>query len=362
MPSLPMQVQLDRSWFYKNPEAYLALPEFRKFEELAGVSAEDFMADDHALLKDTQEKCEAQSVILNEIRRQHFGFAYPCIFYTHSFQCLEPVPNHNIELDRLILGLDMCDSMRRRHIALSYGVIPYCLHKVHKTMGRPLKIKNLGSGVGLDVIHAVMAENGRVGKVLNYGTNTAAVALGRKIVHYLEQKTAFLRPGIIGYIEKSMTKSDESADVIVMIGVFCGLQDFAAQFLSENAYRQLNKGGALIVSSSNANIEKTDPLASFLIQHIGTKTQSAKSWSLNFRTQEAMEKLLRDAGFKDIEIYSDTEYPGKSALPGEILYGVDSLPAKALGYAQLEKPLNLPSKEVLERGIAYNWIAVATKK
>lgn len=361
MSSLPMQVELDRSWFYENPEAYLALPEFKQFAQIAGVAPEGFISDDPEVLRVTQDKCENRSVIINEVRRQHFGYAFPYIIYTHTFHDFEQVPHHNLEIDKLIMGLDMCDSLRRRHIALSFGVIPYCLQKVHQSLERPLVIKNLGSGVGLDVIHAAKSENGRVAKVLNYDTNTEAVRLGRQIVHYLESKTACLRPGIIEYIEKSMTKSDEIADVIVMVGVICGLQDFAAQFLLENACRQLNKGGALIVSSSNDNMEKADPLASFLIQHVGSKRESAKSWSLNFRTKEGMEKLLREAGFNDIEIYSDTDFPGKNRLPDEILFGVDSLPAKALGYAHPEKPLNLPPKDVLDRGMAYNWIAVATK-
>jgi hypothetical protein len=362
MSDKQMQVELDRSWFYDNPEAYLSLPEFKRFEEISGLSLEDITSDDRETLQEIQKEWEGISVIFNEIRRQHFGFAFPYIIYTHTFHGFEAVSNHNIEVDKLLMGLDMCDSLRRRHIALSYGVIPYCLEKVHRSTGRALMLKNMGSGVGLDVINATKGQNGRVGKVLNYDTNTGAIQLGRQIVAYLENQTDELRPGVIEFVEKSMTKSDEPADVIIMVGVICGLQDFAAQYLLTQAYNQLNEGGSLIVSSSNHHMEKTDALASFLIQHLGTKEDASRGWSLNFRTKEKMEQILRDAGFDEIEIYSDTEYPGKAALPDEILYGVDSLPAKALGYPHSEMPLNLPPREILERGIAYNWIAVATKK
>ena len=362
MSEAQMQVPLDRSWFYDNPEAYLSLPEFRRFEEISGLSLKDIMSDNREILQVTQQKWEDQSVISNEIRKQHFGFAFPYIVYTHTFHDFAATPNHNIELDKFLMGLDMCDSLRRRHIALSYGVIPYCLEKVHKATGRALMVKNLGSGVGLDVINATKGQNGRVVKVLNYDTNINSIELGRQIVAYLENQTGELRPGVIEYVEKSMTRSDEPADVIIMIGVICGLQDFAAQYLLTQSYNQLNKGGALIVSSSNHHMEKTDALASFLIQHMGAKEDSSNSWSLNFRTKEKMEKILREAGFDQIEIYSDTDYPGKAAIPDEILYGVDALPAKALGYPHQEKPLNLPPREILDRGIAYNWIAVATKK
>lgn len=361
MSSSQMQVQLDRSWFYSNSDKYLASEEFKSFEDATGLSLKDFTSVDPSVLHQMQKKCEEQSVILNEIRKQHFGFAFPYIVYTHTLGNFEPVPNHHVEVDKLIMGLDMCDSLRRRHIALSYGVIPYCLEKVNEATGRVLAVKNLGSGVGLDVIHAVCNQDGRVRKVLNYDTSIEAINLGRSIIRYLETKTAQLRPGVIEYIQKSMTRSDEPADVIIMVGVICGLQDVAARYLLEMAHAQLNPGGSLVISSSNHHMKNTDPLASFLIQHIGARQNASGGWSLNFRTEEQMERLVRDAGFSCIEMYSDTQYPGKEALPDAILYGVDALPARAIGLPHPEIPLNLPSREILDRGIAYNWIAVATK-
>ena len=41
-------------------------------------------------------------------------------------------------------------------------------------------------------------------------------------------------------------------------------------------YSMLNEGGKLIVSSSNEEMRKTDPLGSFLIQHIGTREDPKK--------------------------------------------------------------------------------------
>lgn len=361
MSKSDINVPLDRSWFYNEKDKYLALPEFKRFEEISGIKLQDITSTDPETVKAAQKKWGEQSVISNEIRKLHFGFAFPYFIYTHAFHDIEPVPRHKIELDKLIMGLDMCDSLRRRHIALSHGIIPYCLDKVHERTGKPLTVKNLGSGVGLDVIHAVKNANSSVGKVLNYDTNRDAVRIGRTIVDYMEIHERAISPGVIQYIDKSMTHSDEGADLIIMVGVICGLQDFAAQFLLTRAHDQLNDGGALIVSSSNQHMEKTDPFASFLIQHLGSKDGYDQGWSLNFRTEEKMERLLRETGFHHIEIFSDTEFPDKKELPEEILFGVDTLPAKARGYFHSGKPLNLPPKEILDRGIAYNWIAVATK-
>jgi len=196
--------------------------------------------------------------------------------------------------------------------------------------------------------------------VLNYDTNKDAIKIGIGIVDYLEKKGE-LRGGLIQYFDKSLTTSEESADMVIMIGIICGLQDFAAEFLLTQAYNHLKPGGKLVVSSSNDNMESTDPLVSFLIQHLGAKDDPFKGWGLNFRKKEVMEKLLQVAGFKDIEIFSDTDYPGKEHLSHDILFGVDTLPAEVFGYDHPGVPLRLPPKEVLDKGTPYNWIAVATK-
>jgi len=105
----------------------------------------------------------------------------------------------------------------------------------------------------------------------------------------------------------------------------------------------------------------TDPLASFLIQHIGTKDDPLAGWGLNCRTEEQLRNLLTSAGFRDIAIYGDHDYPGYDDLPEEIRAGVDTLPAKVMGYPHDSVPLRLPPREVLAQRTSYNWIAVATK-
>lgn len=74
-----------------------------------------------------------------------------------------------------------------------------------------------------------------------------------------------------------------------------------------------------------------------------------------------MHKLLSDAGFRDVKIHDDANYPGREAISHDILHGVDNLPARVMGYPALDKPMSLPDKETLKRGYGYNWIAVATK-
>jgi len=222
-------------------------------------------------------------------------------------------------------------------------------------------IKNLGSGVGLDVINALKNTDGTIDKVLNYDTNAESIQLGREITAYLEKQNK-IRKGIIEYHEKDFMENKEPADIIIRVGIICGLRNRFAKRLLSKDYKQLNTGGKLIVTSSNYHMRSTDPLGNILIQHIGTRDDPYHGWGLNFRLKDTMYEILDKAGFSDIHIYDDGNYPGKEMLPDELLNSVDSLPAKVKGYNHDGFPLRIPPKEILVRGIGYNWIAVGTKK
>ena len=353
-------VPLSTAWFDEEPERYLAREDFIRFQDISGVDFMDLLSDDRDKVMTAQTHLAQKSVLLNEIRKLHFGYGFPLLVYTHDMALGEAVVNHNQDIDETILARDMGDSLRRRHITLSHAAIPQAIDTLYERQGRPVVIKNLGSGVGLDCLNALIARPEKVDAVINYDTSGEALQLGEKISRHLEAEGK-IRRGVVRYVRKSLTKSREPADLIVKIGVICGLRDFAASYLLAEACNTLNPGGMLIVSTSNENMEKTDPLGSFLIQHIGTRNDPFMGWGLNFRKKETLEKMLREAGYSEIAIYSDTEYPGRDALPEKILHGIDTLPAEAMGYEHSGKPLSLPPREVLDQRISYNWIAVAAK-
>ena len=353
-------VPLDTSWFDEEPERYLAQDDFIEFQKIAGVDFRGLLSEDKNVVGTTQKNLVDQSIILNEIQKSHFGYEFPFIIYTHSLNFFENVKNHNLDMDRIILGRDMGDSLRRRHISLSHAIIPSVIRELNNSFGRPVVAKNLGSGVGLDVINAASKQNGMVKEVLNYDTNQDAVSLGQLITTHLEDKGE-LDSGKVKFILQSLMKSKERVDLIIKIGVICGLQDNVALSLIKQDFNQLSEGGKLIISSSNECMKAEDPLGSFLIQHMGSRKDPFEGWGLNCRSKLAIITLLEDAGFKNIEIYSDTRYPGKEDLPDEIILGVDTLPAEAVGYNHPGIPLNLPPKHILDQETAYNWIAVAAK-
>ncbi len=353
-------VPLDTSWFDAAPEKYLTMPDFISFQETAGVDFRDLLSPDPNIVKSAQFKIVSQSVIMNEIQSLHFGFGFPLLVYTQNIMFFHTTDKHSQEIDDILFAFDMCDSLRRRHIALSHAILPQSVEEAFESRKLPVVVKNLGSGVGLDMINAAHYSDGRIGRVLNYDTNTMATGLGKTIVKNLE-KEGRLAPGVFHFLEENLGNSNEPADVIIMVGIICGLKDSFAKRLIKKCHGQLNSGGKLVITSSNHRMRSSDPLANFLIQHIGTKDDPFNGWGLNFRKRETMHKLLSDAGFRDVQIHDDANYPGKEAISHNILYSVDNLPARVMGYPTLDRPLSLPDKETLERGYGYNWIAVATK-
>ena len=351
--------ELDRSWFEQSLQHYLESPEFVALEQIADIRLRDLCSNDSDTVRMTQQRLVDQSVIMNEVQKDHSGYSFPFLVYTQCFDFCEKVKHHNLEVDSAILRRDMCDSLRRRHVALSHAILPRIIEQLYNRFGEPIVVKNLGSGVGLDTINAAKHTGQMVGTVWNYDVNEEAVELGKAICEYLIQRGEIDR-GVLEYKVENMTKSSQRAHLIVQIGIICGLTDDAARILLTQAHKQLHEDGTLVVSSSNHNMRSRDALCSFLMQHIGSRESPLQGWGLNFREKTRMRELLEGAGFADVEIYHDGQYAGKDQLGADRLHGVDPLPAAVCGYDIVGSPV-LPDMTTLSANSGYNWIAVAHK-
>ena len=327
---------------------------------MTGVDLRSLLSSEPTLLAESQRRLVNQSLILNEIQKDHGGFAFPFFVYTHCVDIFDAPSSHNIDADKFILGFNMTDSLRRRHIALSHFIIPAVITRLQTEVGKQISICNLGSGAGLDIANAVCQLDSSVEKVVNCDTNTRALLLGERIAAHLEH-TARIRKGLLQYRCASLIRNFGKFDLVILIGIICGLPDRIATLVLSKAYRSLNPAGRIVVSSSNQNMKSSDPLASFLIQHIGSIDSPSKGWGLNFRTGNDLRRILSRAGFQDIMIYDDANFPGRETAEDNLLMSIDNLPAIAMGKDGLKGPLKLPAKEVLDRKIGFNWIAVATK-
>lgn len=222
-------------------------------------------------------------------------------------------------------------------------------------------IANLGSGVGLDLLNVLQNSNGQISRVDNYDINPKALSLGRQLAQHLMGKGSLLPDSVVHYHEKSLTKFSGPVHLAVMVSVICGVEDRLSSILLRKVFTQLESGGHLLVSAANRHMHKSSPLTAFLAQHVGSSADPHQSWGLNFRSRETLENLLKNSGFKAIEIYDDWNYPGIEELDDEILNGVDTLPSRILGHPHTGKPLTLPPPEIRSRREGYNWIAIAKK-
>jgi len=350
----------DTSWFDNEPDRYLTMPSFREFQRITGVNLRSLLSSEPTLLAKAQHTLVNQSLIYSEVRKEHGGFAFPFLIYTHCLDLFNAPSSHNIDVDKFILGFNMTDSLRRRHVALSYFIIPAEIKRLQAEIGKPISIHNLGSGTGLDVANAICHLDGAVDKVVNCDASTEALTLGERIAAHLE-RTAIVRKGLLQYRCASLTQNLGKCHLVILIGLICSLPDRIATLVLRKAHRVLEPGGAIIVSSSNQNMRSSDPLASFLIQHIGSTESPLKGWGLNFRTENDIRRILGRAGFRDIRVYDDANFPGRETAKDDLLMSIDNLPAVAMGKDDSKDPLNLPAKEVLDQQIGFNWIVVATK-
>ena len=188
----------DTSWFDNEPDRYFAMPQFQEFQRITGVDLRSLISSEPTLLAESQRRLVSQSLIMNEVRKEHGGFAFPFLVYTHCLHVFDAPPLHNVDVDKFILGFNMTDSLRRRHIALSHFIIPAEIRRLQVEIGKPISIHNLGSGAGLDVANGVCHLAGSVDRVVNYDTNTKALTLGERIVAHLE-RTERIRKGLLQY-------------------------------------------------------------------------------------------------------------------------------------------------------------------
>ena len=151
------------SWFDESPDRYFARPDFLEFQKLADVDFRDLLSYEKPVLEKAQQKIVSQSKIFNEIRNEHSGYGLPFLYYTHDFKFAQDIPHHNIELGKKYSPSGQGDSLRKRHIALSHAILPDVITELANQKGEPITMKNLGSGVGLDVINAVR-KYGRTGR------------------------------------------------------------------------------------------------------------------------------------------------------------------------------------------------------
>ena len=125
-----MMMPVDTAWFDDDPETWLQREEFVCYQELARVDFRDLKSSCPETLACAQKRISECSVIMHEVRKEHAGFGVPLIAYTHDLNFGDQLEGHIEELDHLMMAEDIFDSLRRRHVALSYALLPALVEKL----------------------------------------------------------------------------------------------------------------------------------------------------------------------------------------------------------------------------------------
>jgi len=215
-------IQNDASWIEGREEEFFARPDFIEFQELSGVNFRDLLSEDPDVRARAQYGITSQSRIFDQIQREHAGFSMPLLYYTNQPELAHPIDNPNPELEAASFKLTMGDSLRRRHIALSYAILPQAINDLYQRFGRPITALNLGSGIGGDLMNAAVSARGPIESIVNLDSNKEALALGTEMVKHLEDLGA-LNKGVVRFERKSLLDPQPS-DLMVYVGIICGTE------------------------------------------------------------------------------------------------------------------------------------------
>lgn len=157
--------------------------------------------------------------------------------------------------------------------------------------------------------------------ILNLGCGTARDTIGLKNktinAYCVDVSTDALEIGIslsrqhnmnnIKFIHKSMTELPKSyygiADIVLLIGIFCSLDDRVCSIILKKIKKYLKPGAIVIASNVSEKMLQEDPFTAFLLEKI-------IGWKLVYKTPERLKKIFEHAGFNWIEneLFYDEPY------------------------------------------------------
>lgn len=284
-------VPLEMAWFTENINEYIEREEFIEFQEIVGFDYAGII--DTAKIREIADRICDHSSIFHEIRRAKGGAFFPEKVYRKDVNFFNAAPNWIPRADELILYRPMCYSLYMRFQSLSNSIIPYIFDTRFGSRDG-IVIGNLGSGLGRDLHEPVRRYDGLVRRVINVDTDQDAIKIGiRELPKDIAEKVAFYEGNLL-----KENPEGEKYDFCLLVGVICPLTDESAELLLGQIYQQMAEGGHIAVSSSSYKMHRHDPICSINIQ-------LTSHWALNCRTEETLFRLLKNAGFCNIEVLTE---------------------------------------------------------
>ncbi|MFA5368688.1 MAG: methyltransferase domain-containing protein [Candidatus Paceibacterota bacterium] len=157
-------------------------------------------------------------------------------------------------------------------------------------------IGNLGGGPGRDIIDVFS-------KYYKDNNNVFCVNVDRDKNTILRGKRIATMAGVIDKIDFSETsfmrhKPKKKFDIIILVGVLCGLPSETCVLILKLIKKMLAKGGCIIASNVTPKMLEEDPFTYFIMEKI-------TNWHLVFKEEELLKDIFKKAGLKWQKSFSD---------------------------------------------------------
>jgi len=207
-----------------------------------------------------------------------------------SFEMLEMVytgKGIEAEVDRYAINCLGARALRSRLRSVIVHLENIILEKIFQG-NKNIKILNLGSGSGRDLID-VLSKNpyfrDYVSLAESVDTDEKAIRKGREMAREKGVKVDFVQKNML-----SLSYRNE-IDIILIIGVLCGLEERKCITVLKRIKRYLSKGGIIIASNVMEEMLKKDPLTSYILGDI-------LGWNLEYKTPEVLKRIFELVGYE----------------------------------------------------------------
>lgn len=157
-------------------------------------------------------------------------------------------------------------------------------------------IANLGGGLGRDICNVLTRyyKDSKDIETVVVDKDKMALKRGKRIakIENVEDKIDFIENSFMRY------KPSKKFDIIILVGILCGLpQDICIKIL-KNAQKMLNKGGYIVTSNVSPKMLEEDPFTYFIMEKI-------TGWKLIFKTEENLKEIIKKSGLKWQKNFTD---------------------------------------------------------
>ena len=194
-------------------------------------------------------------------------------------------------IDRYFLECTSGDQIHKRFLSLQKNLPKIISHKFN---GHKLKIDNIGSGPGRDMISVLQKNNALVEKVhvRNIDPDSRALAIGKNFVNDLHFTSSF------SFISKKLNEvQPRNADMLLVIGILCPMKLRVCKIVIKGLESFISSNGIIVYSTAQKRMLLDDPLTDYIMNFHG--------WIMDYKTDQEAKDIAFSQGWEVLDQFFD---------------------------------------------------------